>query len=281
MLRSPWWNNREVRYTVLACMVGLVLIAWEHKCRAAGDISPLARAVRAMVLPLASRISAGEQQVRDTAISTWRAREILEDNHRLQEQVNDLEARLAQRQEMYFQQKQMREDLDWPEGRAPERVKARVIARPVGNQRSKRITIELIGTGEIKNNDVVLQGRGLAGRVIKTDGHIADVMLLTDEDSGVAAHVQRSRHFGVVLGERVLDTPEGLLELRYLAHDADVREGDLIVSSGDGLVYPPGIPIGHVVSVKRDPATDTDKIAVVRPVADFRRLEFVLVEHHR
>jgi rod shape-determining protein MreC len=75
-----------------------------------------------------------------------------------------------------------------------------------------------------------------------------------------------------------------------LPYDADIKPGDLVVTSGFGTViraaakgapnliqtYPKGIPIGTVVEVKGEEGS-VSKIATLRPVVDFERLEEVYV----
>jgi rod shape-determining protein MreC len=96
------------------------------------------------------------------------------------------------------------------------------------------------------------------------------VSLLNDPSNAVAAVVQRSRVQGVFqfIGS------EG--RLLHVLQAADVREGDVIISSGLGGVYPEGLMIGTVVSVSNDP-DGVSKRVVVATAAALNRLEEVFI----
>lgn len=66
------------------------------------------------------------------------------------------------------------------------------------------------------------------------------------------------------------------LELRYLSVNTDIQQGDLLVTSGIGGVYPPGIPVAAVLRIERDPTGDFAQI-ISTPVAGVDRNRQVLV----
>jgi rod shape-determining protein MreC len=107
--------------------------------------------------------------------------------------------------------------------------------------------------------------------VTATSRSAAKVMLLIDRQSAVDAVVQRSRSRGIVRGAHGDD-----LIFEFVVRDGDVQQGDVLVTSGLGGVYPKGIRIGEVSSVS---ASDSKMLrtAAVRPAVDFGRLEQVFV----
>jgi rod shape-determining protein MreC len=70
---------------------------------------------------------------------------------------------------------------------------------------------------------------------------------------------------------------QDLLRMVFVSKEADLRVHDMIVTSGEGMIYPKGLLVGEVVSVGRCLASDVSKSASVRPAADFGRLEYVMV----
>jgi len=82
---------------------------------------------------------------------------------------------------------------------------------------------------------------------------------------------QRSRDTGILAGRPEID----MCELLY-TEQADMEEGDLVITSGLGKVFSKGWPVGHIVDVKEDPAGFSPQIKV-RPKADFGKLEEVMV----
>jgi rod shape-determining protein MreC len=279
MLKRQKWREEETRTIAAFIVLAIVLVAWDYPYRGTDQVSPPCRVVRALIVPLAARFGATTKVVPDYAISVWDAQRVIEENRRLREEIDELTAQLDNYTDLYFELKEMREDLGWADGSRPPAVNARVIVWPAGNNPEKRIKISRIGPGLIHEGDVALQGTGLLGRVTETNGQIAEVVLLTDERQYVAARVRRTRHLGIVCGNRQqLDTPYGRLEMRDFVPNADVRAGDVVASSGDGEVYPPGLVIGEVEAVHRASSSDPSPIAIIRARADFRRLEFVRVE---
>jgi rod shape-determining protein MreC len=128
----------------------------------------------------------------------------------------------------------------------------------------------------VKLNSVVVAPAGVVGHVYDVGLTTSAVLLLTDSYSAVGAMVQRpqSRAIGVCKGSR-----EPLVSMLYLARDADVKVGDIIVTSGRGGdrgIYPSGLPIGTVVEVQNDASGSTRHVSV-KPAVDASKLEEVYV----
>ncbi|MBX5464586.1 MAG: rod shape-determining protein MreC [Clostridia bacterium] len=121
--------------------------------------------------------------------------------------------------------------------------------------------------------DAVVDSGGLVGRVIRVSRNSATVLLVTDSSSAVGAVVERadSRAQGVVQA-----AGDGRLVMRFFSAGADVRKGDVILTSPLSGRYPPGIPVGTVTAVHT--ASDgLARLADLSSAADLNRLEEVLV----
>ncbi len=96
----------------------------------------------------------------------------------------------------------------------------------------------------------VVEGReALVGRIVESSAHISKVMLLQDSLSSVAATVTGVRgEDGVVEG-----TNSHELLLKFLDRGSQVKIGDLVVTSGLGKAFPPGVPMGWIESIEPDP----------------------------
>ena len=117
----------------------------------------------------------------------------------------------------------------------------------------------------------VISEQGLVGLVRATSSTAARTMLLLDRQSALDGSVQRSRTRGIVRG---LGTER--LEFEFVARGQDVLEGDILMTSGLGGVYPKGLQIGTVVEVLSPDAQLMQK-ALLSPSVDFGRLEQVFV----
>ena len=123
----------------------------------------------------------------------------------------------------------------------------------------------------LKTGMPVIAPPGLIGRLIDVSWHASKVLLFIDENSNVGAIVQRTRTQGIISGAG----PRGLI-LKYISKTQDVKEGDVIVSSGMGGVFPKGLLIGQVSHVDRQDDGLFLKINVA-PFVDFSKLEEILI----
>lgn len=128
--------------------------------------------------------------------------------------------------------------------------------------------------GGIKNqfqsNDVVVSTEGLVGRITSPGRYYSRVLLIVDRNSSLPAMVQESRLQGIIYGTGSWN--ELIMELDDPAKD--VQEGDIIVTSGMGTIYPAGILIGFTREILPDRYGLPQKI-IVEPAVNFHRLEIV------
>ena len=127
-------------------------------------------------------------------------------------------------------------------------------------------------TDDVQRLTAVISPDGLVGRVVDVRRGSAVVQVLSDPTSTVGAHTLRSRTPGVVEGE-----PRGTIRFKYMARDvAGLTVGDLVVTSGQGGLFPRGIPIGRVRAID-DRGSALFHFAMLDPVVDFARVGEVLL----
>ncbi|GAB4426940.1 MAG: rod shape-determining protein MreC [Anaerolineae bacterium] len=119
--------------------------------------------------------------------------------------------------------------------------------------------------------DPVVTERGLVGRVTQVSATGAEVLLVTDPTSRVNARLQSTREDGVVSGQLVGD-----LLMSFIPLEAQVREGDLVLTNGLGQMLPADLLVGQVLSVGLS-ENELYQEARVRSLVDFDRLEIVQV----
>lgn len=121
-----------------------------------------------------------------------------------------------------------------------------------------------VGRGDqIEDGAAAVDGLGLVGRVVGVGERASRLLLLTDFSSRVPVVVQPGARRAVLAGD---GTPAPRLD--FLDGSDRIRPGDLIESSGDGGVFPPDLPVGHVVATPGG----AWRAALL---ADYARLEFV------
>src|SRR5216683_2947379 len=151
---------------------------------------------------------------------------------------------------------------------APDPAVSFVSTRVIANSGGSFVRSVLVDAGSregLARGQAAMTGAGLAGRVTEVGERAARVLLLTDRNSHVPVAFDGSRERAVLAGDNS-DRPQ----LLYLPDQSAVKIGDRIVSSGDGGVFPPGLPIGIV-------AANEDGVLRVEPYAELSRLDYLRI----
>ena len=151
---------------------------------------------------------------------------------------------------------------------------ATVVGREATNYRSV-LTLSKGTLHGIEVNMPVITESGLLGRITEVGSTWSKAEVLIESSAAIGAYIERSGALGVVEGTYELRT-DGLCQMVYIEEDSDIEEGDKVVSSGIGEVYPRGLLIGRVISVSRDERTRT-LVALVRPAADLESISKVMI----
>ena len=155
----------------------------------------------------------------------------------------------------------------------PRGLSARVIGR-TGAPLARILRIDRGSDDGIRRGDGVLSAKGVIGQVAATGKRTSDVLLLSDPGAAIDALIQRTRAKGIVQGTG--DSEIYASRVENFDRHADVREGDVLVTSGIGTRFPPGLLIGFV----KDTEILEDNLYVradVTPAASIDRVELVMV----
>jgi rod shape-determining protein MreC len=115
----------------------------------------------------------------------------------------------------------------------------------------------------VRKNQPAITGDGLIGRVTEVGERSARVLLLTDLNSRVPIYVERTRARAVMVGNN-----SDQMLLNYLLPGADIVVGDRIVTSGQGGIFPPGLPVGVVTA-------NNNGTIRVQPFVDWETMEYL------
>ena len=153
---------------------------------------------------------------------------------------------------------------------------ARVIAKRLGPQAVlKTFTVNKgFLDGAIVGTPVVTE-TGVVGRILRTAPHAATVLMLTDPGFRLAVISQESRTPGILMGST---GNQRRLEVAYVAQNAQIAAGELLITAGVDGGFPKGIPVGMVTLVT--PGNETLFLQVhASPLVDLERLEEVILLH--
>jgi rod shape-determining protein MreC len=130
-----------------------------------------------------------------------------------------------------------------------------------------------VGTDDgVRAGSPVIDDVGVVGQVTRVFRNTSEVTLLTDKDQSIPIQIVRNGLRGVAFG----GADPGTLDLRFMAANADVENGDIAVTSGLDGVYPVGLPVGKVIAVERA-AKDQFARIVLSPSAGVENHTYLLV----
>ncbi len=192
------------------------------------------------------------------------------ENEHLRRRVAELESDVIRLGELEQNNSRLLDQLKFRARLQGEVRGARVVGRDPQHW-FRSLIVDLGSDDNLRSGLAVLAPGGVVGRVTELGRTASRVMLLTDNDSGIAAIVQRSRAAGIVQGTR-----EGGCQMNYLRRDVDVKVGDIVVTSGLDGIFPKGVLIGEVVDITLE-HRDLLLSARIEPSVRLAELEEVLI----
>ena len=124
----------------------------------------------------------------------------------------------------------------------------------------------------VQNGQVIVDNLGVIGQVTHTYPWSSEATLINDKDYSVPVQILRNGLRSVASGTGKYKT----LELNYMANNVDIQEGDQIVTSGIGGIYPSGLPVALVSKIKRD-VSSTFAYIICTTIAGVDRNKQVLI----
>ena len=248
----------------------LGLDVWQRSSQLGGERMWLDNVVCASALPFQGALVSAMRWAEHQWQVLCHGRELRRENQRLTAEVGELHSRLTHLEEAYAQLARERAVRSSYPTMIRQGCVARVVATGSGGWLSYLVVSSGSGAG-VRVKDVALTADGVVGQVYAVTSDSARVVPITDPSAKVAALLKDSRETGILVG-----TGGPRCELRFLAPNAQVRPGAVVLTAGTGGVFPKGLPLGRVVSVGPEPH-GVGKRAMVEPAAEFRKLEEVLL----
>lgn len=263
-------SNRSPRGT--AIMMAVVISATIMALSVLGTLRPMESTARTPLGIFQNLFGRLSESIDSTAAELAELRTLRERNDELENSLALLQAEVAELRELRSDYDRLAELVNYVnQTNASWRY---VAADVIGKDSIPALrTIHLNrGTRDgVAVNDPVVTPQGLVGKVTKVSATGCEVLLITDQTSGVNVRLQATRDKGLVEG-----TLSGDLILRFVDTDVPIRNGDLVLTSGETQTFPPNLIVGQVSSA----ALSEDKLFQEAPVAsfvDFERLEIVLI----
>ncbi|MFW6035517.1 MAG: rod shape-determining protein MreC [Halothermotrichaceae bacterium] len=182
--------------------------------------------------------------------------QLIEENQRLKQRISQLETKLIQSEYQVLQNQRLRQLLNFEGFTSFESVGCRVIGYSTSYWNHKIVIDKGTKDGIDINMPVITYGGALVGKIDYAGAYSSQVLLINDPGFTVGGIVQRqnSRAIGLIKGQgdnRDLNIMEDI-SWNKKRQEGDIKEDDIIVTSGLSNRYPRGLPIGKVVEVKQD-----------------------------
>ena len=194
---------------------------------------------------------------------------VQQENTALRQELQTVQVRLQQERAEAQRTDNLRQLLELRERANLDTVAAEVIAGAASPD-FKTVTIDKGSSDSLETDMAVISPAGVVGRIILPSRRASKVQLLIDRNAAAGALIERTRVQGVVVG-----IGDGMLHMQYVPGTADVKTGDLVVTSGIDGIFPKGFVIGTIDHADRGAGAYHE--IVIRPAVDFSRLEEVLV----
>ena len=137
---------------------------------------------------------------------------------------------------------------------------------------TRKLVLDKGAQQQVTIGQPVIDAKGLVGQVTRVFQFSSEMTLVTDRNMTVPVVLQRTGMRSVAFG----GAAPGRLELRYLASSADLREGDLLTTSGLDALYPPGLPVGRIERIERGGDNDFVKV-LVAPTAEIQNNHLLVI----
>jgi len=180
--------------------------------------------------------------------------------------------RAAQVEQLTLENKQLRSLLNLHERLNTVGVVAEVLY-DAADPYTRKLIINKGMTNGVKTSAPVMDEHGILGQVTRVLPLVSEVTLVTDREHSIPVLNTRTGARGVAYGE---SGGAPLLELRFMATNADIEVGDQLTTSGVDGVYPPGVPVGIVTKVERRAETAFARI-LCEPVGRVQGAKHVMV----
>lgn len=262
--RGPSLNNR----LALALALSVLLIFADHKLDAFQSTRVY---LNSLMSPLQYLANLPKVLLTESAQRLTSHQALLSDNARLTNQNLRMSEQLQRFDVLQAENAQLRKLLDVPTEPQMHKMVAELMAVD-NNPFSQQIVINKGAIDGVFLSQSVLDDRGIVGQVMEVGTTNSRVVLISDVTHAIPVRSLRNNIRFIATGNGALDE----LLLEHVPHSVDVKEGDMLISSGLGEVFPEGYPVARVSSVVRDESRPFATVTA-QPLARLDRLKYLLL----
>ncbi len=173
--------------------------------------------------------------------------DVLDNLQAAQAQLLAQSVRTVQLEQLELENRHLRELLELRQRMGTPAVAAEVLYE-AGDPFTRKMVLDKGALSGMVQGSPVMDEQGILGQITRVHPLVSEITLVTDREHSMPVLNTRTGARGVAFGE---SGGAPLLELRYMATNADIEIDDVLTTSGVDGVYPPGIPVAKVVKVER------------------------------
>ena len=268
---KPFKNKLAVTIVVLSvAFLGIIVLSIK------GNSNIISSGVGGVISPLQKIVYTVNEKVKGSFDFFINFSNVKKENEELTAKNAELENKLIAYERMKDEKTRLREMFDYSQNNANyDYLGCNIIGYSGGNISNGYIIDKGTKDG-VEKDMVVITPAGLVGKVTKASSSFAIVQTILNENIAVAAMVESTDETTGILQGITDSKNKNLTELSNIPIESAIKEGDKILTSGLGEMYPKEIRIGEVISVEVD-NVGIMKRAVVKPYVDFNKLEELFV----
>ena len=268
---KPFKNKLAVTIVVLSvAFLGIIVLSIK------GNSNIISSGVGGVISPLQKIVYTVNEKVKGSFDFFINFSNVIKENEELTAKNAELENKLIEYERMKDENTRLREMFDYSQNNANyDYLGCNIIGYSGGNISNGYIIDKGTKDG-VEKDMVVITPAGLVGKVTKASSSFAIVQTILNENIAVAAMVESTDETTGILQGITDSKNKNLTELSNIPIESAIKEGDKILTSGLGEMYPKEIRIGEVISVEVD-NVGIMKRAVVKPYVDFNKLEELFV----
>ena len=262
---------------IIVILIIIILVIFSFTLRNEKKLNPVESFIRDITIYIEKIVTYPFNYLADKIDDYNKLKSVSKDNDILETSIDRIESIEAENIELRRQLEKMKEELNIEYTLSDyEYLNATVISRNIGYWYNI-ITIDKGSYNGVEKDMVVINSKGLIGRVIRVSTFSSDVRLITTSDTNnkISVHLTNGDYdlYGLINN---YDYNGNFLEIEGISNTKDVNIGDYVYTSGVGGVFPSGILVGIVTEISTD-SYDLAKIIKATPSADFTDINYVSI----
>lgn len=268
---KPFKNKLAVTIIVLSvAFLGIIIFSVKN------GSNSISSGIGSVVSPLQKIVYKINDKIQSSVDFFMNFSKVKQENEELKLKNSELENQMIEYSTLKEENERLREILKFKDSKKNyDYVGVNIIGYSGGNV-SQGYIIDKGTNDGIKKDMIVITHQGLVGKITDSESNYSIVETILNENMAVSVMVDSTRETTGILRGYKENKNEDLVKVYNLPINSEIKEGDIILTSGLGMIYPKEIRIGEVISVETDNVM-VMKNAVVKPYVDFNKLEELFV----